>query len=136
MMAEDPCSLCGKFYVDEEKTRLYCSDDSCQRCHVWCKYCWGNDQSFCPVKKRKKKLDKYYRETFISLIEIICKDLCKNYCVGCFFFGSPALTHSCLLHRDDKIKKFARIAIQIINKAGIVCTELRTKLEEKKNCFF
>ena len=57
---------------------------------------------FCPVEK-KKKLYKYYKKTVLCLIEVICEDLCKRYCMGCFFFGSPSLTHSCLLHRDDKI---------------------------------
>ena len=132
-ISEDPCTLCGKFYVSEDKARLWCGDDECQRYHILCKYCWRDNVSFCPAKKRKKKLDKYYRQTFVSLIKVICEDLCKKYCTGCFFFYAPALTHSCLLHEDDKIKKYARIAIQIINKSGVVCNELRMKLEEKKN---
>ena len=68
----------------------------------------------------------------MSLIEVICEDLCKRYCMGCFFFSSPGLTHSCLLHRDAKIKKYAHIAIQIIDKSGIVCFDL-SKILEKKN---
>ena len=72
----------------------------------------------------------------MSLIEVICIDLCKKYCTECYFFGSPSLTHSCLLHRDDKIKKYACVAVQIINKSGIVCFNLRKILEEKKKIVF
>ena len=125
--------MCGKFYVDNDKARLFCVNDACQRRHVWCK-CWKNGILFCPVEK-KKKLNKYYKKTVLSLIEVICIDLCKKYCTGCFF-GSPSSTHSCLLHRDDKIKKYARVAIQIINKSGIVCFNLRKILEEKKKIVF
>ena len=58
--------------------------------------------------------------------------MCKKYCTGCFFIGSLPLTHSCLLHRDDKIKKYVCVAIQIIHKSGVACIELRKMLEEKK----
>ena len=34
----DPCAMCGKIYVDDDKVSLCCvnDDDVCQRRHVWC----------------------------------------------------------------------------------------------------
>ena len=131
------CSLCGKLYADRDKMGaiLCCEgDDACDTYHVWCKDCWMKNfnLSFCPLARKKKKLYKYYKKTHVNLIEVICADLCKKCCTGCFFIGSPPLSHSCLLHRDDKIKKYVRVAIQIIRNCGVACIELRKMLEEIK----
>ena len=148
------CALCGKIYIGEDQmAEVMCCEaaDSCGCVHMWCKDCWMRNfsfLSFCPVEKknkerrfnleenqgeeRKKKPYKYYKKAHVNLMTTICSDLCKKYCIGCFFFGSPSLCHSCLLPDDEKIKKYVRIAICIIHESGLACIELRKILEEKK----
>ena len=118
--------------VCEDLSKKYCVEEILHQ-HSWCVKC---ERTFCPVKKRKKKLRKYYKNAYINLIEQVCEDLSKKYCVGCMYFSSPGFSHSCLLHRNDKIKQFVRIAIKIINKSGIITVELKKILEKKNKIVF
>ena len=123
------CEWCGG--DGDGETTPPCEE--CSQQHSWCVKC---ERTFCPQKKRKEKLRKYYKIAYVNLIEQVCEDLCKKYCVGCMYFSSPGFSHTCLMHRDDKIKQYVRIAIKIINKSGVITVELRKILEKKNKIVF
>ena len=136
------CPIKKEKMEDDNKRCEWCGGDGdgettlCEECsqqHSWCVKC---ERTFCPQKKRKEKLRKYYKIAYVNLIEQVCEDLCKKYCVGCMYFSSPKFSHSCLMHRDDKIKQYVRIAIKIINKSGVITVELKKILEKKNKIVF